>query len=94
MESAPVRPPTTQMGRESVLRARPEQPLRDAVAVIRDVLEMAKGRITVFVAFTAAMGLWLAPAGLGATRSNIAGAPEFERLADDPRFRALLELAS
>jgi len=38
---------------------------------------------------------WLERAvGLGATRSNIAGAPEFERLADDPRFRALLELAS
>jgi len=69
VESAPVRPPITPMGCESVLPARPEQPLRDAVAVIRDLLEMAKGRITVFVAFTAAMGLWLAPAGLGLTRS-------------------------
>jgi len=38
---------------------------------------------------------WLERAvNLGATRSNIAGAPEFERLTDDPRFRALVELAS
>jgi len=69
VESVPVKPPTTPMGRESVLPARAGQPPRAAVAVIRDVLEMAKGRITVFVAFTAAMGLWLAPAGLGLTRS-------------------------
>jgi protoheme IX farnesyltransferase len=57
------------MGRETVLPARPEQPLRAAAGVVRDLLEMAKGGITVFVAFTAAMGLWLAPAGLGLTRS-------------------------
>jgi protoheme IX farnesyltransferase len=57
------------MGRETVLPVRPEQPVRAAAAVARDVMEMAKGRITVFVAFTAAMGLWLAPAGLGVTRS-------------------------
>jgi protoheme IX farnesyltransferase len=59
------------MGRETVLPARPERPLRAAVALVRDVLEMAKGRITVFVAFTAAMGLWLAPAGLGLGRSAL-----------------------
>jgi protoheme IX farnesyltransferase len=57
------------MSRDSVLRERPAQPLRDAVAVIRDILEMAKGGITTFVAFTAAMGLWLAPAGIGLSRS-------------------------
>jgi hypothetical protein len=38
---------------------------------------------------------WLERAvDLGVTRSSIAGVPEFERLADDPRFRALVERAS
>jgi len=45
---------------------------RGAVAVIRDLSEMAKGGITTSVVFTAAMGLWLAPGGnLGPGRGTL-----------------------
>lgn len=44
---------------------------RGAIAVLRDVAEMAKGGITTSVVFTAAMGLWLAPGTLGPARAAI-----------------------
>jgi protoheme IX farnesyltransferase len=46
-------------------------PARVALAFVRDLAEMAKGGITASVVFTAAMGLWLAPARLGPVRTAV-----------------------
>jgi protoheme IX farnesyltransferase len=42
-----------------------------SIAALRDVLELAKPRITTMVVFTTAMGLWLAPGGIGVARTAI-----------------------
>jgi protoheme IX farnesyltransferase len=42
---------------------------RALVGVARDLVDLAKGGITTFVVFTAAMGLWLAPGSPGPVRS-------------------------
>jgi protoheme IX farnesyltransferase len=44
---------------------------RSPAAVARDVLDLTKPGITTFVVFSATMGLWLAPASIGAARSLI-----------------------
>jgi heme o synthase len=38
---------------------------------LRDLLDLAKPRITTMVVFTTAMGLWLAPGSIGATRTAL-----------------------
>lgn len=40
-----------------------------ALPALRDVFELAKPRVTGMVVFTTAMGLWLAPASIGAART-------------------------
>jgi protoheme IX farnesyltransferase len=40
-----------------------------SIATARDLLDLAKPRITTMVVFTTAMGLWLAPVGIGALRT-------------------------
>ncbi len=40
-----------------------------SIATVRDVLDLAKPRITSMVVFTTAMGSWLAPASIGAART-------------------------
>ncbi len=42
---------------------------RSAVDVARDVIDLTKPGITTFVVFSAAMGLWLAPATIGPARA-------------------------
>jgi len=42
-----------------------------SIATLRDLLDLAKPRITSMVVFTTAMGLWLAPGGIGAVRSAV-----------------------
>ena len=42
---------------------------RSPVAVARDVVDLTKPGITTFVVFSAAMGLWLAPATIGPVRA-------------------------
>ncbi len=40
-------------------------------ALVRDLLDLAKVRITSMVVFTTAMGLWLAPSGIGAAKTAV-----------------------
>jgi protoheme IX farnesyltransferase len=40
-----------------------------SAASVRDLLDLAKPRITLMVVFTTAMGLWLAPGAIGAART-------------------------
>ena len=42
-----------------------------ATATVRDLLDLAKPRITSMVVFTTAMGLWLAPGSIGAARTAL-----------------------
>jgi len=42
-----------------------------SVATLRDLLELAKPRITTMVVFTTAIGLWLAPGSIGAARTAL-----------------------
>jgi protoheme IX farnesyltransferase len=42
-----------------------------SLATVRDLLDLAKPRITSMVVFTTAMGLWLAPGSIGAARTAL-----------------------
>jgi len=42
-----------------------------SIATLRDLLDLAKPRITSMVVFTTAMGLWLAPGSIGAARTAL-----------------------
>lgn len=42
-----------------------------STSTLRDLVDLAKPRITSMVVFTTAMGLWLAPGGIGALRSAL-----------------------
>lgn len=42
-----------------------------SLATVRDILDLAKPRITSMVVFTTAMGLWLAPGSIGAARTAL-----------------------
>jgi protoheme IX farnesyltransferase len=42
-----------------------------STTTLRDLLDLAKPRITSMVVFTTAMGLWLAPGSIGAVRSSL-----------------------
>jgi protoheme IX farnesyltransferase len=42
-----------------------------SISTLRDLLDLAKPRITSMVVFTTAMGLWLAPGGIGAARTAL-----------------------
>lgn len=72
METNPARLPSSPDPRPGTLALDGELPsARTALAVLRDVVDMAKGRITLFVVFTAAMGWWLAPGSAGAARAGL-----------------------
>ena len=56
---------------QSIAAAPPIAASAAAASTTRDLLDLAKPRITTMVVFTAAMGLWLAPGAIGLGRSAL-----------------------